>query len=468
MNRPPQDKWPNEAPAAAFPALDAAQGWFAPTRYLAAINAAGAAISLAVAAYVARVLGPENLGVVGIIGGINGSIAAFVDVRFNDLAGKAFYQVGELPEDRVPAYQAGVLWVAVAGTATLGACTAILSALIGNLVVPVFTKSAVTWWWIPLAALTLAINSVTGTLMFLLRFGRAFRTIGSWRIVSQAVGACLTIAVLTWRPTLTGVYLAAFAGALLSLALMLEASRRVWARQLGLPIAGPDWNAAIPVFRRNLRMILWGNVLGYAKLFQRSTDVLFVAYFTGDRETGLYRLARSLVDSAMAIPQDALYQVYYPSLLELYARDAGRDFRKLAARLLTLAATITLVVLGAEALLLARLVPAVFGAGYAGAEIPMMILSATFVFIVGFHPWLWAFFVASGELAGYTAAVFAATAVQYVTMQALFGALGPSATTAMVGALAYHLSLVPCAVWLMARRRPKLVPGLSPVGDAGP
>lgn len=459
------ERQPNEPAATATGAQaadDVTGDGFAASRYLAATNVAAGTIGFAVAAYVARVLGPESLGVLGIIAGINGSIAAFVDVRFNDLAGKAFHQGEETSEERRAAYRAGVLWLAVIGTALLGAGATLLSALLGNLLVAIFTPAPVSWWWIPLGALTIATNALTGTLMFLLRFARAFRTIGASRVRSQILAALVTAGVVSWRPTLGGVYAAAFAGALSGLALMLGASWRVWGRDFGLPLLRPDWRRALGVFRRDLRMIFWGNVLGYAKLLERGTDVLVVAYFTADRETGLYRLARSLVDQAMAIPQDALYQVYYPSFLELYARGASGEFRRLAARLLAIAATITAVLLAGEALVLGTLVPLVFGAAYAGVEAPMMILSATFVFIVGFHPWLWSFFVASGELGGYTAAVFTATGAHYLVMLGLFGAAGPSATSAMVGVLAYYLWLVPAACWMVGRRRPEFLPGASP------
>ena len=80
-------------------------------------------------------------------------------------------------------------------------------------------------------------------------------------------------------------------------------------------------------------MLFYGNLLGYAKLLQRSADVLLVAYVAGDRETGLYKLARQIVDGGIAVVQDALYQVYFPDFLDLLTRRAATAYRALARRL---------------------------------------------------------------------------------------------------------------------------------------
>ncbi|MCX7681262.1 MAG: hypothetical protein N2508_04745, partial [Anaerolineae bacterium] len=126
------------------------------------------------------------------------------------------------------------------------------------------------------------------------------------------------------------------------------------------------------------------------------------------------------------------------------------EYRRLAARLLKLSTLITVGLLMGEALLLSLLVRLVFP-DYVGAEVPMMILTATFVFIVGFYPWLWAIFVGSGKLSGYTLVAFAGVGVQYAVALGLFHLIGPSATAAMAGMLAYYLWLIPAA-YRLARR----------------
>jgi hypothetical protein len=88
----------------------------------------------------------------------------------------------------------------------------------------------------------------------------------------------------------------------------------------------------------------------------------------------------------------------------------------------------------------------------------MMILTATFVFIVGFHPWLWAIFVGSGELSKYTVMTFVGVGVQYAVTLGLFLLIGPSAMTAMLGAFAYHLWVIPASYWLAYRSWGEFVP----------
>jgi O-antigen/teichoic acid export membrane protein len=150
--------------------------------------------------------------------------------------------------------------------------------------------------------------------------------------------------------------------------------------------------------------------------------------------------------------------VYYPSFLDAFARRAKKEYRGLAARLLKAASLITLALLAGEALLLRPFVRMVFGPAYAGAEGPMMVLTATFVFIVGFYPWLWALFVGAGKLSGYTAVTFAGVGVQYAVALGLFYLVGPSALTAMVGMFAYYVWLIPATYWLACREWGEFIP----------
>ena len=429
-----------------------------PSRYLALTNMASAGIGFLVGAYVARVLGPKNLGVTAVISGINTSIVAFVDVRFNDVAAKAFYQVEGMPADQAGSYRAGVLWVAMLGTGLLAMVIALLSTLIGNFFVPFFTEAAVARWWLPAGALAIALNTISGSATFLLRFSGAFYAVGTWRLLFQLVHGACTLLILVLRPTVGGLYAAGIASGLGVLFLTLVASWSLWALRMKLPVFHPDWRKAASVYRFSLGMVFYGNLLSYAKLFQRNADVLLVAYFTNDHETGIYKLSRTLIDQGLGILQDALYQVYYPSFLDAFARRAKAEYRRLASRLLKVSGLITLGLLAGEALVLPLVVRVMFGAEYAGAEGPMMVLTATFLFIVGFYPWLWALFVGAGKLSGYTAAAFAGVVVQYVVALALFYLVGPSALAAMAGMFDYYVWLVPATYWLARREWGEFIP----------
>lgn len=178
--------------------------WIGPARYLAVANGVGAACALTAGIYQARILGPEQLGVMGIIAGITGSALTFVDVRLNDTAARAFYAVDGLAPAEAAAHRAGVVWVAALGTVLVGAVAALLAFLVGGVLVPVFTRAAVSRWWLPADAVTLALQALTGTLFALLRYSREFYVIGHWRMATQATQAAVTVIGLTLMPTLAG------------------------------------------------------------------------------------------------------------------------------------------------------------------------------------------------------------------------------------------------------------------------
>src|SRR6185369_6110435 len=106
--------------------------WIGPARYLAVANGVGAACALTAGIFQARILGPEQLGVMGIIAGITGSALTFVDVRLNDTAARAFYAVDGLAPAEAAAHRAGVVWVAALGTLVVGAVAALLAFLAGG------------------------------------------------------------------------------------------------------------------------------------------------------------------------------------------------------------------------------------------------------------------------------------------------------------------------------------------------
>ncbi len=440
-----------------------------PARYLVLANVAGAACTLAAGVYQARVLGPEQLGVMAVVAGITVPAFVLVDVRLNDVAARAFYAIDGLAADAVPAYRAGVLWLAWLGGLAQGLVAALIASLVGPIIVPIFTQARVAPWWLPADALGVALTASGSALFYLLRFSREFHAIGHWRIATQALSMVVTVLVLTVAPTLGGAIVAGLASGAVVLLVMLAVSWRLWTVRMGLPLGRPDWSRARAAYRQSLGMLFYGNLLGYAKILHRGVDVLAVAYVAGDRETGLYKLARQVVDGGVAILQDALHQVYFPDFLDLASRRAASAYRALARRLTAVCAGLTALAVAAGALALPVAVPLVFGSAFAGAEWPMLVMTLTFFFIAGCHPWLWALFVDSGRLGAFTAATFLAVLVQYASLAGLFSLLGPTAVAGMGGLLAHYLCLVAVTYGVAFRRFRAFVPGLhAPDAPAAP
>ena len=254
-----------------------------PTRFLTATNVFSSALGLLVSAYVARTLGPEKLGLMGVIAGINGSVIAFVDLRLNDVSAKAFFERDRVTDDILPAYRSGVLWLGVLGNATIAVFMTLAATAIGNPLIPMFTSQTPQWWWLPTAATTLAISATTGAFTASLRLANAFYLLGAVRVCSQAITAVATVLFLRRAPTLGNAYIGGLAGSLATLVLVLIAFRQAWTTlvPLGRPMIAP----ALAAYRANTGVLFHGNLLGYAKLLQRSADVLFVARTSPGRST---------------------------------------------------------------------------------------------------------------------------------------------------------------------------------------
>lgn len=429
-----------------------------PTRFVTLVNVARAVLGFAVGIYVARILGPDQLGVTAVITGLNASFLAFFDVRLSDISGKMFYRVSEAAPGQEPAYQAGVLWMGILGNAVIAGLMALISGIFGIFLIGFFTDTPVHAWWIAAGAAAGAMSATSGGIMFLSRLSNDFYVLGSWRFAGTVGMSVLMASVLTSNATLSGFFVALLVSNIFNVMLSFFAWAHICGKRARLPLLNPDWRAAFHAYRKNWQLMWYGNLMGYTKMLQRSADVLFVAFFANDRETGLYKLARQVIDQGLGVLQEAVYEVHYPQLLKMFTEGAHERFRTLAGRLMKTAGVATGLMVVGELILLPFLIPALFGPEFVGAEGAMILLTATFFYLVGFHPWLWAIFVGSGELRSYTKALYQATFVQYAVMSLAFVAAGPSAAAAMVGMVALYVWLSFAGIFLARRSYPTFVP----------
>jgi O-antigen/teichoic acid export membrane protein len=428
-----------------------------PTRFATVVNGLSAVVGFGVSAFVARLLGPAQLGVVAVIAGINSSILAFFDVRLNDVSAKVFFRP-ETDDTHPLSYQAGVLWLGLAGTAAIALLTALLTTAVGPSLVPYFTQRPMRSGWIAAGAFAAAMDVISSGMLFLTQMRKDFYVLSAWRFAAVLTGAGATVGILAHHADLGHYYRAVVLAAIAQLLCCALAWTHVWGWRARLPLSAPDWRRARKAFRGHFSFLWYGNLLGYAKLLQKSADVLIVAYFANESVTGLYKFSRQMIEQGLAIFQGALYEVYFPQLLHAFSQRATDTFRQMARRLLSVGGGLTLLFLAGEALLLPHLIGPVFGNGYIGALWPMMLLTATFFFLVGCHPWLWSLFVGSGEMRDYTMLSFLAVIAQYTTLLLLFRIFGPSATAAMAGMVAHYLFLGPALVILTGRRQAAYLP----------
>ena len=436
-----------------------ARSWITPTRFLAAVNVAVTGLLFVQGVISARLLGPSAYGVIAVIAAINATVSNFVDVRLYDLVGKLYYPSLEDNVLEIPSFRGGVILVYLAVTALISIAAFAAGILANVLTVQFFTSATVSPAWIVASAGFLAIQNLLGALAYQQRFSGMFYLMGWGKLVSSVVAIVAFLAILLQVPTVDGYYYGSIVGATLQVALAAILSYWIWVRYQGLKVLRSGILSAWAAYRGHLRFVFMGNLLGYNKMLHRGADVLVVGFFSDDRVTGLYKVARSFTD-ALYMLFDSLNQVYQPRFLELLAKGDTKEYRRLARRLLLGIAGLTLLVIGAEVLVLPLAIPLALTSKFAGAEGAIVVLTVPFLFVAGFYLWLWPVFVHSGKLGRYTSASFVAAAVQYGLVALLFTLVGPSPTMAAAAYLGYYLVLIPVSLLLVWVARPEVIPSV--------
>ena len=226
-------------------------------------------------------------------------------------------------------------------------------------------------------------------------------------------------------------------------------THRVLRREGLTPFQKASAAAPLVVDRRLLyRFIAAGNMLGYVKLLHRSADVLLVAVFCGDRETGLYKLARSIADALYAV-SEAIGRVYQPRFLaSLQARNHSAYVAE-ARSVTAIVAFVTTAAIAAELTLLPWLAPILGVTGVADIQtltLCVAVLTLSFLFAAGVQSWIWPALVYTGRLGRCAAwGTFAVIAGQYgLGPVALYLAGDGSPFWLCVGYLSFYpLSLLP-------------------------
>jgi O-antigen/teichoic acid export membrane protein len=259
---------------------------------------------------------------------------------------------------------------------------------------------------------------------------------GIWQIAIALTRLSVFIPILWLRPNLNGYYLATIITAGLSLSMNIVSSTWLW-RQEGLAVWEWPGAEAWKRYMREWRFLFHGNLLGYVKMLHRSVDMLVVGAFCGDREAGLYKLARVLLDHLLRLFH-VMNQVYLPQLLEMLSARAHVAYLRLSARLAAAAGAITAAGLLAEWLVLPALVIRVLGSSFEGLVPPLMWMTASFFFVAGIHLWTYAAIMHGGMMRQLALFSFLAVAVQYFLMLSLFNVWGASATAAATGYFSYY------------------------------
>lgn len=438
--------------------IQATQLLLSPTRYIAAVNVACTVLGFIVSFVNMRVLGAELYGIVAVIGAASETVLNFLDVRLTDLTARLYYR-RELPDgvDR-SFYRASVLQICLLGNGLISIASGSLGLLVSVMTVHIFAHSPVRMEWMVAQAAILVLTNWTSTFTYLQRFSGRFYLMGTWTFITRTVALIVIVSVIVTHPNLDGYYAALLLAAAVSAVMGIGLSLFIWLRYEEFPMFRSGWLVSLSGYRAGIRFLVFGNLLGYTKMFHRSADALLVGYFCGNRETGLYKFARSLTD-ALLVLFDAMNQVYYPRFLELMSQERLKEYRRLALRLLFGAGLLTLLAIAGEAVLLPTVIRVALGNRFSGAEGTVMVMTAQFFFVAGVHIWMWPLFVHSGKLARYTVYTYLAVVGHYAVATVLFILLGPVSLAGGLGYLTYYLVLNFTAFLLLRKWFPDVVPG---------
>lgn len=439
---------------------------FSPAKFLAGTNIAGMALSFITGLITARLIRPEFIGVAAVIAGIGTSVGGFIDIRLWELAGKLYYKEDLPPGDDRAAYRASVLQVCVAAIAAQSLLITVITIGICSFGLGYFTDAHVRDSWIVYSAVMAGATCLSGAMSYLLRFSERFYLIGILKIGLQVFSMAVIIPFMIWKPDLDGYFYGRVITSVAQAVIMLAVTAVVWGAKERLPILRRGAFKTLRAYAAEFRFMFYGNLMGYSKMISRSFDVLLVARFCSDRETGIYKIARTLSDAVFTL-YDAMNQVYYPSFLMLINKKMKAEYRRLATRMAAVSAGLTIVVAALEWLLFPAMIKFVIGERYAnsGLEISTIVMTLPLFVIAGIQLWVWPMFVYSGRLGVFTMTNYIACGAQFLVAGALFLLLPPTPLFGALGMLAYYIFMGPMMLTLAKRRFPSYIPDMMYFGE---
>jgi O-antigen/teichoic acid export membrane protein len=427
-----------------------------PAKFLSLTSVTSAGLGALVSIINARLLGPEALGLIGIMSGISATVGNFIDVRLMDVVGKLYYAPTLPAGDEGNQYRFSVLVIYILGMGMLGTLIWGISLLAGILTIGYFTQTPVKSSWLVVSTYYFAMNYWVGSFSYQQRFSERFYLIGTWRVVSYMITQALFLLILLSRPTLDGYFMGVLISATLNGLMTIGLSVFIWKRYQGFDLSTKRIFRAFRDYRSQVRLILWGNLFGYSKMLHRGSDILLVGYFADDRITGLYKVARSFTDTIYVL-FDALNQVYFPRFMQMLSAGDFPAFRSKVRSLITNSGLLVLGLLGLEALGLSTAIKLILSTKYEGTEGAILVLTIPVFFVLGFHLWYWPIFVHAGKLQLFTLFSLVASGVQYLIAILAFYSFGADPIWAAAGYLGYYLFLTPLAVFLTNRINPQII-----------
>lgn len=396
-------------------------------------------------------LGPEQLAAVGVTIAAVQVVANLLDLRLADLCARRLAQPEITPEQRADVLAAAVIGGSVLGLACLifGIPTAWLAGLVLEHPAPLAALIAI--------AFSEAVIFMMTVIMHLQRFSnRPYRIMAGTQLAAQITlsGSLVTAALI--RPDALGWACGLAVGAFFSVIMQVSACLYLWRRHDALDLRWRHGFKTFGLLLAGRRQLLGSMLLGWSRLLHRCCDVILVGLLCSDRDTGLYRCARSLADLGYTA-YSALDKVLQPRLLTLATTNNRVEFRRWTGRSLALSMSgtlllVTLVMLSGE-----MVFSWLFHGRYAGVESSLVWFVVPYAAIFGIHLWAWPALVAAGSWTGFAiGSLIAAVVCQFGIPLFMIHALGWPATPALCAAgyaLFYVTLYLPTAMVVLRRMR---------------
>ncbi|MES2729050.1 MAG: oligosaccharide flippase family protein [Pseudomonadota bacterium] len=357
-----------------------------PPRFLIITNLTAAGIAFIQGLIVARVLGASGYGYVGILVTIGGMMANFWDMRIADLATKLHYRPHPNDKSRSASAMAALI-LSIVLSVILAASVTVACWFLWDY----FTETKPLVIWLMIQGVVTGLSFFIGMLYTLQRLTSRFYIFGTGRVVAQIFSLLIMVACLRNTPTIQGYYDGLLLGTVMTGAIAMLLLYHAWRtsfQQSLFALSLNGFKAALGTYWQERHFLASANIFSYSKMLSRSGDILLFGYFANDAATGVYRLARTLVDN-LNVFTDALGQYYTPHFMQRMSEGGHTQMRLSARRFAVLGIGLTALMMPAAAIGLTVINTYFLHGAYTHLASTTALLICNFVWICGVHTWLW-------------------------------------------------------------------------------
>ena len=333
-------------------------------------NTIGTALSLVQSIFAAKLLGVENVGVLGVVTVFASTVNRLFSFRMGELVVK--YMDQYRAEGRPDRAAAVVKAAALVESITSLLAFAVL-VLLAPLAAQVIAHDPQTAPWFLLYGLIIPGNLATETSTGVLQVARRFRAQAVINIGQSILTAVIIVSAWALHANMLVVVLAYTLGKLI---LGIGPMVLAW-DSLG-KIYGPGWWRAsfklLPPRKELVSFAVSTNLSATLNMIVRDSELLWVGFFLTTRDVGYYKIALAIINLVVA-PINPLISATYPELSRSVAEKSWAQLRRLLRRVTLLAAgwsvgvSLALLVFGNWVILL-------YGAEYLPAYPALMVLLA--------------------------------------------------------------------------------------------